>query len=167
MPVAYNPYDPKQSALLAALALSEVGGAKNAQFLGTGGADLSDAPRDEYGFPQWDGFGASHAAGFFQFQPGTWKGVAEKFGLNFASAEDQKAGAWYHAQDTFQKETGRDLYGALTAKDYGTVESALGKNQWLGARGSRSSFRPGRAATWATARAKPAPTRPAAFRAQT
>ncbi len=140
MPVAFNPYDQDQQRFLSALSLSEVGGAKNAQFLGTGGTDLADAPRDQYGFPQWGGFGDSHAAGFFQFQPGTWERYASQYDLDFQNAADQKAGAWYDAQDTYRRETGGDLSAALSAGDYGKIEDALGKSEWLGARGKLAMF---------------------------
>lgn len=142
--VAYNPYDPNQAKLLGGIALSETGNAANAQNLGTGGRDLSHAPTDEYGFPQWDGITVngrpSHAAGFFQFQPGTWAGYAAKFRLNFQNPEHQKAAAWYDAQDTYARETGGDLTAALKAGQYDQIEAALGKNEWTGARGKLAGF---------------------------
>jgi muramidase (phage lysozyme) len=142
--VAYNPYDSAQQKLLGALSLSEVGTAKNAQFLGTGGYDLSDAPTDQYGFPQWGGItthaGPSHAAGFFQFQPGTWESYAKQYDLDFQDASDQKAAAWYLAQDTYRKETGGDLSTAIQSGNYSSIESALGKTQWIGARGKLAQF---------------------------
>lgn len=140
MPVAYNPYDPRQQQLLGAISLSEVGNAANAQYLGTGFVDLSDAPRNEYGFPIWSGTGNSRAAGFFQFQPGTWEQYAEQYDLNFQDANDQKAAAWYLAQDTYRKEKGGELVAALEAGKYSDIESALGRTQWIGARGKLAQF---------------------------
>jgi muramidase (phage lysozyme) len=96
--VAYNPNDPSQRAFLSALALGETGGAANAASLGFGGTDLASAPTDQYGFPQWSGQGSTHAAGIFQFQPGTWDKVAADHGLDFSHPQDQAAGAWYLAQ---------------------------------------------------------------------
>lgn len=137
---AYNPYDPAQARLLGALALSEVGRSSDPYDLGTGGFDLSNADRDEYGFPQWGGVGNSHAAGAFQFQPGTWEGLAKTYGLDFRSPADQNAAAWYHAQDTYRAETGGDLSAAIKAGDYSSIEAALGRTQWIGARGKLAEF---------------------------
>jgi hypothetical protein len=129
MPAAYNPYDPLQSKFLGALAYGEVGGSKNSTYLGTGGADLSQAAHDAYGFPQWDGFGNSHAAGTYQFQPKTWDGVAAAHNLNFQNPEDQNAAAWYLAQDTYKAKTGKELGDALSSGDYSSIQSAL-KDVW-------------------------------------
>jgi hypothetical protein len=123
----FNPYDPAQTGFLAALANGETGGAKNALWTGVGGADLNGLPTDQYGFPQWQGLGNSHAAGIFQFQPGTWDEIAATYGLNFGKPEDQSAGAWYTAQDTFAKATGGgSLEDALTSGHYDQVQQALG-----------------------------------------
>jgi muramidase (phage lysozyme) len=97
--VAYNPNDPAQQAFLSALALGETGNSPGAAALGFGGTDLSNAPTDQYGFPQWSGSGSTHAAGIFQFQPGTWDKVAAAHGLDFSHPADQAAGAWYLAQE--------------------------------------------------------------------
>lgn len=143
--VAYNPYDPNQARLLGAISLSEVGRHPDPLNLGNGFVDLSDAPKNQYGFPVWrgqptpDGRG-SRAAGYFQFQPGTWESYAKQYDLDFQDASDQKAAAWYLAQDTFRKETGRDLSAALQSGDYATIESALGRTQWIGARGKLAEF---------------------------
>ncbi len=63
--------------------------------VGFGGADLSNAPRDETGFPQWAGkqgpSGISHAAGAYQFQPGTWKQYAGPLGVHDFSPASQDA----------------------------------------------------------------------------
>src|SRR6185312_1890166 len=61
--------------------------------IGYGGVDLSNAPRDENGFPIWEGRmgpeGISHAAGIGQFQPGTWGPIAKKLGIHDFSRESQ------------------------------------------------------------------------------
>ena len=62
--------------------------------IGTGGADLTNAPRDPIdGFPQWGGImtdkGPSHAAGRYQFQPGTWARYARPLGIKDFSPESQ------------------------------------------------------------------------------
>lgn len=63
--------------------------------VGTGGTDLSNAPLDQFGFPQWSGIstpkGPSHAAGAYQFQPGTWRQYAEPMGINDFSEKSQDA----------------------------------------------------------------------------
>ena len=63
--------------------------------VGYGGADLSNAPLDQYGFPKWPGkmgpAGMSHAAGAYQFQPGTWRPYAEKLGIHDFSPQSQDA----------------------------------------------------------------------------
>lgn len=142
--VAYDPNNALQNSFLGALSLSEVGNDPNGLYRGTGGRDLSGAERDEYGFPQWSGIVSngkpSHAAGFFQFQPRTWESYAKTYDLDFQDAQDQKAAAWYLAQDTYARETGGDLSGALQAGDYASVEAALGKDQWIGARGKLAAF---------------------------
>jgi muramidase (phage lysozyme) len=145
MAVAYDPYNPDQARFLSALSMSEIGRAKNGVNLGNGFVDLTRAPRNQYGFPIWqgqptaDGRG-SRAAGLFQFQPGTWEGYARDYDLDFQDAADQKRGAWYLAQDTYKSETGGDLLSALQAKEYGAIESALGRTQWIGARGKLAAF---------------------------
>ena len=63
--------------------------------VGFGGTDLSNAPLDQYGFPQWPGAmgpkGISHAAGAYQFQPGTWDPAAAKLGIHDFSPASQDA----------------------------------------------------------------------------
>lgn len=63
--------------------------------VGFGGTDLSNAPLDQYGFPQWPGAigpqGRSHAAGAYQFQPGTWGPAAAKLGIHDFSPASQDA----------------------------------------------------------------------------
>jgi len=142
MPTAYNPYDPTQQSFLSALALGESRGASST-FLGVGGKDLSGAPTDQYGFPEWGGFGNSHAAGIFQFQPATFEQYASEYNLNFRNPGDQNAAAWYLAQDTFKKQTGGDLSTALSSGQFSSIQTALAK-VWPSVTGNGAS--PGLAA---------------------
>jgi len=123
--IAYNPSDPAQAAFLSSLAAGESGGYGNALDLGVGGSNLSGAPTDQYGFPQWGGYGDSHAAGIYQFQPGTWDQVAAQYGLNFQNPADQNAAAWYLAQDTYGQKTGGSLEDALNSGQFSSIQSAL------------------------------------------
>jgi muramidase (phage lysozyme) len=132
--VAYNPNDPRQQALLAAINAGEASPTvyPNPYVIGTGGVNLSGAPTDAYGFPIWSGTGNSHAAGAFQFQPGTWDSIASQYNLNFQNPADQNAGAWYNAQQAYAANTnGGSLYDALGSGNPGQVTSALG-GQWTG-----------------------------------
>lgn len=124
--VAYNPDDPIQAAFLASLAEGESGGSSYALTEGVGGTNLSGDPTDEYGFPEWSGFGDSQAAGIYQFEPSTWDSLAAEYNLNFGSAADQSEGAWYLAQQTYATDNGgASLYTALQNGNIGTVQSSL------------------------------------------
>lgn len=62
---------------------------------GYGGADLSNSPVDQYGFPIWEGNmgpqGISHAAGGYQFEPSTWHTYAKQLGItDFSPASQDK-----------------------------------------------------------------------------
>lgn len=140
--VAYNPYDPAQQSFLSALALGESHG-PSPYTQGVGGTDLSGAPTNQYGFPTWGGFGNSHAAGAFQFQPATWEQYGAEYNLNFRNPGDQNAAAWYLAQDTYKAKTGGDLSSALAAGQYSSVQAALAK-VWPSVTGNGAS--PGLAA---------------------
>jgi len=79
---------------------SESGGNPN---VGYGGVDLSNKPRDQYGFPIWEGrmgpAGISHASGKYQFQPGTWREGAAALGINdFSEASQDKVYEWTRAK---------------------------------------------------------------------
>ncbi len=136
--VAYNPSDPTQQAFLSSLALGETGNASGAWTQGFGGTNLSGAPTDQYGFPQWSGLGNTHAAGTYQFQPGTWDTIAQTYGLNFSNPSDQNAGAWYLAQQTYAQATGGSLIDALKSGNFQTIQAAL-KNVWPSVTGSGSA----------------------------
>lgn len=144
--VGYDPNNADQTKFLSALALGETGNAADAYTLGTHGTNLASNSTDEYGFPQWGGFGNSHAAGAYQFQPGTWDGLAQQYGLNFHNPSDQNEGAWYYAQQQFAAKTGGSLSDALAAGEYGKVQSAL-VSAWPSVTGNGSS--PGLAAALA------------------
>jgi muramidase (phage lysozyme) len=135
---AYNPADPLQTAFLAALALGETGGNAGAYSEGVGGGNLAGAATDQYGFPVWTGQGQSHAAGAFQFQPGTWSQIAATYGLNFQNPEDQNAGAWYEAEQQFQAVTGGSLETALATGVYQEIETALA-SVWPSVTGNASA----------------------------
>lgn len=139
--VAYNPNDPLQQKLLSAIKLGETGNRSDAYTLGFGGANLGDVPVDQFGFPQWQGSrtsaGPTHAAGAYQFQPGTWAGVAQRYGLDFRKPSDQNAGAWYLAQETYRQRTGGDLTEALQNGSYSSIQNALSP-VWASASGSGS-----------------------------
>lgn len=63
-------------------------------FVGTGGADLSNAPLDASGFPIWSGLktprGISYHAGLFQLGPSEWHQYAQP-GESFDNPADQVA----------------------------------------------------------------------------
>lgn len=128
--VAYNPFDKEQRQFLSSLALGESGGDYS---IGWGGTNLSGYPVDQYGFPKWSGKigpdGISHAAGAYQFQPGTWAEVAADYGLNFQNNADQDAGAWYKAEQVYYNQTGRSLDADLDAGYLTKINSAL-KSTW-------------------------------------
>lgn len=131
--VAYNANDSVQQSFLSALALGESGGSANPYSVGYGGTDLTGSPTDQYGFPTWSGVGNTHAAGAFQFQPGTWAGVASEYGLDFNNPQDQNAGAWYEAQ-----KADPTLESDLQAGNFSKVQSALAKI-WPSVMGSASN----------------------------
>lgn len=147
--VAYNPSDSLQSRFLGAIRATESNGDYH---VGYSNVDLSGYPVDAYGFPQWGGkttsSGPTHAAGAYQFQPGTWKSVASKYNLNFQSKADQDAGAWYLAQSDYTARTGRSLTDDLATGSYAKVASAL-KTTWTSisagsvAKGMSSELQPG------------------------
>lgn len=144
--VSYDSNNSVQTNFLSALALGETGNASNAYTLGTHSTDLSGAPTDQYGFPQWSGYGDSHAAGAYQFQPGTWDALAAQYGLNFANPGDQNEAAWNLAQSTYATKTGGSLNDDLAAGDYGKIQSALA-GVWPSVTGNGAS--PGLAAALA------------------
>ncbi len=156
---AYNPADPAQQSFLAALALGETGTASDAYSLGVGtSGDLAGAPTSSSGFPQFSGWGGSHAAGAYQFQPSTWEPIAAAHGLNFQNPADQNAGAWYEAQSAYSSATnGGDLETALAnPSDYGTIQSAL-KSIWPSVTGGPATAAPaGLAADLASGTGSPA-----------
>lgn len=139
--VGYNPSDPLQQGFLKALALGESGGGafSSTQSLGVGGVDLSGATTDQYGFPLWHGTGNSHAAGTFQFQPGTWDALASQYGLNFMNSSDQSQGAWLLAEQTYSQNTGgASLETALQTGKFSSVQAALA-SIWPSVKGNQAN----------------------------
>lgn len=125
--IAYDPADPLQKRFLDAIAKGE-GNAGYDQ--GFGYRDLSGFPRDKWGFPVWPGVrtrgGMTHAAGPYQFEPGTWLGVAVMHSLDFRNDADQDAGAWYLAQELVP-----DLHDKLSVGQWIAVGLAL-QSTWTG-----------------------------------
>ena len=99
-PVGFNPSDPTQVNFLSALASVE--NSSGNPMAGYGGVDLTGSQTDAYGFPVWGGSssasGATHAAGLFQFQPGTFDPIAQTYNLNFQNPQDQETAAWILAR---------------------------------------------------------------------
>lgn len=128
--VAYNPSDTWQAHFLQSLRSGESGGNYS---IGTGGTDLSGAPVDSRGFPLWSGIqtvqGPSHAAGAYQFQPGTWQRIADKYNLDFRNKADQDAAAWYLAQEDYTARTGKSLESDLQGGAFASIASGL-KSTW-------------------------------------
>lgn len=130
MTVPYSSTDPLIQALLNAISGGESGGpvSGNNLFLGYGGANLTGSQTNSFGFPIWAGvqtaYGPTHAAGIFQFEPGTFNNIAAQYGLNFNSVSGQSAAAWYNAQ---QADPG--LYQQLQSGNIGAIQSAL-TGQW-------------------------------------
>lgn len=130
MPTPYNANDPTQQAFLSALQAGESGGYSDPWTIGVGGTSLANAPTTSTGFPVWSGQSGSHAAGAFQFQPGTWTPIATQYGLNFQNPTDQAQAAWINATNTDP-----NLENQLKAGDYSSVVSSL-KGQWPSVTGS-------------------------------
>jgi muramidase (phage lysozyme) len=69
------------------------------------------------GFPEWEGKDNSHAAGRYQFEPATWRGILPWFGStaspNFRNPDDQDWGAWFLAEQDYGARTGRELISDL------------------------------------------------------
>jgi hypothetical protein len=67
---------------------------KRRPYIGWGDVDLTNAPLSPTGFPQWPGRpgprGQSHAAGLYQFEPGTWDPVATRLGITDFKPESQR-----------------------------------------------------------------------------
>lgn len=106
-------------ALLGALASKESAGRYDALY---GGGSFSDFSQ----FPQWSGkmgpAGMSHAAGAYQFQPGTWKDAQKALGLRDFSPESQDKAAWWLAQrDYASRRPGHDLLADLRSGNPATL----------------------------------------------
>lgn len=142
--VPLNSGDVEQQRFLAALRAGEASKRGDPYSTGFSDIDLSNAPRDRYGFPIWGGKvtreGPTHAAGAYQFQPGTWRAIAARYGLNFSSPRDQDAGAWYNAQERYARETGgRSLDADLDAGLFEQIRGALSR-EWTSLRDNPRQF---------------------------
>lgn len=86
-------------------------------------------------FPDWPGVrvngNMTHAAGRFQFQPGTWAHIAAKLGLTNYGKRAQVLGAWENGQEVYRRKTGAELRDALIAGDLDGVQSEL-QSEWTG-----------------------------------
>lgn len=134
----YNPADRAMTDFLWALSLGETAHSPMAATMGVGGSDLSSKPRNLYGFPIWAGVKNSHAAGVYQYEPATWSRLAETYHLDWRSRDDQDFGAWMLAEQAYQAKTGASLYAALVAKNYSSVQTALGST-WPSVNGNAAS----------------------------
>ena len=128
---SYNPNDATQTTFLAAIAKGESGAYANPASVGFGGVNLAGSPTDSSGFPLWAGgatsAGTTHAAGLYQFQPGTFDPIAKANGLNFQNPADQSAAAWILASGNYSKaNNGASLETALKNGDYAGVAATLG-----------------------------------------
>ncbi len=104
-----------------------------------------------FGFPQWEGragpAGISHAAGKYQFQPGTWKIAATEYISagnpvpDFRNDADQESVGRFWAQRTYKKSTGRNLVDDATK---GSVDYSALAGEWSSLR-IRKPFAPKRA----------------------
>lgn len=84
-------------------------------------------------FPDWPGIvtaaGPTHAAGRFQFQPGTWAPIARRLGLSDYGKRSQVLGAWEDARTVYRRKTGNELEDALIAGDLDRVATQL-HSEW-------------------------------------
>ncbi len=99
-------------------------------FILYGGGSFEALPnRDGYnGFPAWQGRDNSHAAGRYQFEPATWKGIVPRFAPgvpDFRNPGDQDWGAWMLAQQDYHARTGGNLLNALQFGDTGDIGGVL------------------------------------------
>ena len=124
-------------AFLDALAEGETDGTPGEGYDWLFGATKNNAPahrfRDYTDFPVWDGvrgsWGVTHAAGRYQFQPGTYSRMAAKLHLPDFSPECQDAAAWQLAQDVYRSQEGRDLRTDLNNGFLARVVPAL-RSTW-------------------------------------
>jgi muramidase (phage lysozyme) len=118
-------------------------------------------------FPQWAGVqgpqGITHAAGRYQFEPGTYADASKALGLTDFSPASQDKAAWWLAQQNYRGKTGRDLLTDLRAHNPQTdalIQQSLGST-WTSLR-SRSASEFANSLTDAPAKAAPkTPTAPA------
>ncbi len=95
-----------------------------------GGGSFESLPdRNGYNrFHDWPGKDNSHAAGRYQFEPATWKGIVPKFGggnPDFRNPGDQDWGAWMLAQQDYHVRTGDSLLAVLQSGDTSAIGTTL------------------------------------------
>jgi|SRR5215472_5205287 len=122
-------------ALLDTISGPESAGAYNVRYNGAGG----DATFDSYGahpqvkvtIPKGQPYAGStsDAAGRYQFLSSTFNPLAKQYGYSDFSPVTQDRAAWQLAQDTYAKNTGRNLLGDLQSGDTSRVAQAL-HGQW-------------------------------------
>lgn len=132
---------PEACAFLDAIAVGESGGASDdaAYSVLFGGSHFSLGPTHEENgvavldgpaqwppaFPQWAGVwvddAPTHAAGRYQFEPATWRGLGN--GSFDPLSQDHKA--WILGQQAYRSATGRDLLTDLKANILTLAGSAL------------------------------------------
>ena len=121
---------PKEArAFLDAVAVGESGGADDdaaySVVFGGGHFALPWPP----GFPEWGGVRVggvmTHAAGRYQFEPATWRGLG---GGSFAP-ENQDGRAWQLACEVYRRVTGNQLLDMLEANDLRGIAEAL-RSTW-------------------------------------
>jgi muramidase (phage lysozyme) len=143
-------------------------------FILVGGGSFERMPdRDGFhGFPEWGGrtfaTGISHAAGRYQDQPGTWKGIVSMFPAgatpNFRNPGDQDWGNWFLAQHDFQARTGKQLHAELIAGRIAGMADTM-KTTWASL--TEETFGPRYHEALARIVATPAPPAPAPMPAST
>jgi muramidase (phage lysozyme) len=99
-------------------------------FILYGGGSFETFPnREGYnGFPSWAGKDNSHAAGRYQFEPATWRGIVPRFKPgtpDFRNPDDQDWGAWFLAQQDYAVRATSPLYQALQAGSLDSIGSTL------------------------------------------
>jgi lysozyme len=118
-------YDQNLDAYLAVLRLAESSNNYKALVGGGNFTSYADHPTPGEGF---EGivtpFGPSHAAGAYQFQPGTWREARAALGLpDFSPASQDQAAVFLIKR--------RGAYAAVRAGDTGLAQSLL-RNEWAG-----------------------------------